>query len=319
MKSNSFICALPKELPAFICNHNGDIIMANETAVQLVDKDIYGKNITDYMSHKSRLQYEISMNSKKPRPFTAAAKLISGFPCAIVAPCRIFYCSFATVILVKNMTDAENYIPDYSPMGNDKLTKIVDALIARKSADSVFDDSLFDAETAISHMVHHFNDVSKLPNRLQLDFTRKYDACEGCFCDCGLLSFVNLFTAISYMADEISENGKATICVSQIQDSFEIKLETVISKNCFVDGIESLDNLFPSCKIWGDVCSFISQSSGCSFNVTGENNSVVFTVDYNTPSSHTDFKSNDPYIHMDYMLQQTMGSIETIYKEGVQE
>ena len=95
--------------------------------------------------------------------------------------------------------------------------------------------------------------------------------------------------------------------------------ETVISKNCFVDGIESLDNLFPSCKSWGDVCSFISQSSDCSFNVTGENNSVVFTVDYNTPSSHTDFKSNDPYIHMDYMLQQTMGSIETIYKEGVQE
>ncbi len=293
----------------------------NENAGHISDESLYGKNITEYLSHKNRLQFEIAMNSKKPQPFIAAAKLIPDYPYLCIVPGRVGYCSYAMVTFNKSIREAECYTPDYSGTTNADIMQIINSLLSEQGNKSVsgVDDSIFDAKAAVTRLAKHLNTEGALPNGLKIKLNEKAISNNLCFCNCGLSSFLSLFTSIAFLADEIYHNEKAEIGFSNIGNSFDIRLTIDTGTDCFSDETDMLENIFPSYKLRSDMCQYIAQSCGCQLCISADKGCVAFTASFNFPSEYIDFKSNDPFKHLDHMLDNILQNMIAIYKEEAPE
>lgn len=316
MKDSFLICALPENIPAFICNQNGSIVLLNDLAEKAFGKRLYGKNITELLSCKGKLQFEIAMKSKTLRPFTDEADFASGYPYFYVVPGKISFDRFATVVVLQNNQD---FSPDYSPMPVETLNRVINALLSldfNKIAE--YDDGIFDAKKAVSHITDHLNNSSFLPNKTVFSDYHKKAENYTYICDCPLQSFTSLLCALAYITDSFSSCGDAAIELSYYETIFEIKLRTKTYLNSFTIGYDSVVSLAPSCKAAADICSFIAERNNFKLDANCNGDEITFTVTFNYPDFSADFKSNDPFKSFEGMFEEICNHIMAIYKEEEQ-
>ncbi len=290
----------------------------NEIANNIFDNSLIGKSITDYMSCKGKLQFEIAMKSKALRPFTDECHLHSGYSHFCIVPGNISFCRLATIVLLHS--EDESFTPDYSSMSVKMLSSIINSLISPDFNNGAeYDDGLFDAQKAVLRIKERLNNSPFLPNK-----TAFYDHCEPAeqhtyICDCPLYSFTSLLTTLSYITDSLSSSGKADIYLSYYQDSFEVKITTETAIAAFANGYDAVVSLLPSCSISAEICKFIAESNNCKLDANCNNAIATFALSFNYPDLFADFKSNDPFKNFESMLDEICLSITSIYKEEEQE
>ncbi|MBR4071486.1 MAG: hypothetical protein IKK26_02915 [Clostridia bacterium] len=319
MRSGSLVYALPAHLPAFVCDKNGNIVFLNELAENAFENSLLGKNITDFMSLKGKLQYEIAMKSKNLCPFSDTFRYPCGYSFLCIAPGIISFCRLATVVLFRNETECEAFSPEISPLSAEMLVEIISNLIStdRYTSDES-DEALFDAQKAISRIKDHLNNASILPNRTS--FSYNYAPAEGhdYICGCPLYGFTSMLVSLAYVADSLSASGKASIDLHHYENTIEIKIKTETSVSSSSEEYSDVFSLSPLGRISSDVCRFIAESNQCKLNTQCYNNIAVFTLTLNYPESPIDFKSNDPFKNFDDMLDRIINSIASIYREEAQ-
>lgn len=290
----------------------------NEIAKKRFGNSLIGKSITDHMSCKGKLQFEIAMKSKLLRPFTDSSCLISGYSHFYIVPGNISSCKLATVVLLHSEHDS--FIPDYSPMSVELLSSIINSLISPEFNSSYeYDDGLFDAPKAVQRIKERLNNSSFLPNKTVFHDHCRHAEQHTYICDCPLYSFTSLLTALSYITDSLSSSGKADIYLSYSQDSFEVKITTETAVAAFASSYDAVVSLLPSCSITADICKFIAESNNCKLDANCNGNIATFTLSFNYPDLFADFKSNDPFKSFESMLDKIFYSITSIYKEEEQE
>ncbi len=318
IKANNLIKQFMGEIPAFLCTADGTINFENKSAETLFKGRIFGEKISKYLSAYDALCFEFSLQSKKPRPFTAAAKLISGNYHLAVLPFSIGFSSFAIVLAYKSEADAESIINGSCQYSRNEITEFVHELIKR-GIDINYQDTvkaLFDPLKTIEKLA---GDLSHC-KRISLEFeTHKFKSDQEIIAsDMGLYSFVNLFIFSTHIINQITSSGKMDITIIPAGSAFEMQMETHILQPIFGEGCDALASKHPSCGFALTMLEFMAATARCELTVYCKGHTVVISIISKEITEHIDFKSYDQFTEYSHILADALTRFDAICTEAVQ-
>ncbi len=298
--------------PVFICDINGDFLIANKYAKESAHISLLQTNIANYISSEDALRYDFIMKCKKPRPFIAAAKLVCGNGFLCIVPNKISDCRIAIVVIKKTLRDAESFVStcNVDLLNNVQLFMLESLNYIDISKTSCYTNALFDTEKAALLIASKMTAKGLTPLSFNIHSPEGICSSEAFMCDLGLDSFISIFTSVVFAFDTISANSKVDITLSNSEGAFSIVFETDYDEGFVFENDSFNKNL--------DFLRFAFECSNCDFDISTDNSKIKIICTFSDIADDIDFKSNDPFACFDAILEKSVARLQSIYKEANQ-
>lgn len=310
---DNMISSIP---PSFLCDMDGTILISNKPTEERSLTALLNTNISEYISAADALRYDITIKSKKPRPFTAAAKLVCGKRFLAIAPATIADSRFAIVTLAKSPDEAKAYIAPTKLFSFDDLRLLCERLeISKRHPKGEYGSELFDISKALKLILAKLS--AEIPGGLSFTLN---DSChqDVLHCDVGLNCFASIITAIVFALNNISAGPTADIFVSSIERTCHIAFEAEIDKGYAAKSSSPLSELDLT-DLHTDFLRFVSECADCDLAISIEGSKLKIVAAFSEIDEEIDFKSNDPLKHLDKIFEKAFPIIQSIYKAADRE
>ncbi len=299
---------------AFLCDIEGNFLLANKSAEVSSHVSLVKTNISEYISSTDALRYDLTMKSKKPRPFIAAAKIVCGSCYFAVIPHNISDCRFAAVAILNSAHSASEFIASadlFTPNDIRFLCEKIESTTILN--DCYHTNAVFDAKKAIRMLMSEIN--ANNPTSLSFNFLCQSDEF---MCDVGLNSFISIMIAIIFVLNKVSASSPVEISAKSTDEAFTVAFETEIDHG-FISNQASTKKKLDLEDVNFSFLRFASECSDCRLDVSLENSRLKISSAFSNITDDLDFKSSSPMANFGEMLKKSIAAISAIYKEEAQE
>lgn len=263
------------DAPAVVCSTDGNMVIFNACAKNMLRPSLLESDIHLLLDDMDKLRFDIVMQSKEPRQFSAAANKICGYKFI-----RIFsgYIGERKMCVASFVNSENEVIRGYSERAflERFISEISDseAFIERRAPR---EEPFFDILGITQLLVTDISAIKKYKLRFSGDVT------GICPCSVSMGDYISLVSvAVSAMNDM---SGEKIVDISLERNSTGYRLKIAVSRS---DGETGIPH---ACRSKFSLCSFIAEGCGCnlSMDITEKEIGVYISVEENT--THADFKS----------------------------
>lgn len=297
---------------------DGTIVLENRFAENKFKNKLLDTKIYKHLNSYDALCYEFTLRCKKPRPFVAAAKLISKQYYLAIFPITISSCTFSIILALKTYDKAQEIINTPAEKNDFDTTEFIKlltntdfGLYTPKS-----ENYLFEPKEAVIRLTNDLKQSKNISLEFILSDSDKKD--EITASDMGLLSFSHIFAALVFVINHITSNGKMEISILPKGKAFELQIKTRINRPIFGEGIPTITTQYPSCRFALALLEFMTESSGCNLFIRCLAYDLFISLASDELGDNIDFRSCDQFAEYSNILESALRVFDIICTEADQ-